>query len=370
LRADALNPQVTPNLLRLAHEGVRSEMTPIWPPISRPNHWAMVTGLDARHSGVFHNDMYSPATGRLFSFEDPNWAHGEPIWATLAKQGRVSGVVGGWTGAQLTDGRGPSFYIPGTYPPGERHRRAALVLELLDQPVRRRPDLLALYFPDIDLDQHSFGVGSAEAVASIRRADRLVGELREGLISRGLSRSVTVLVVADHGSMNLQPQDIVLADYLDLDSLRAAPAGGGPVFAIWPKQGDEDAIYRKLTRAHPHLHAYRAGEFPPEWACCHSDRTPPIMIVSDPGWSIEVARPDPAKRYRASHGFDSRIPDMKAIFLAAGPAIKSGVQLAPFDTIHLYSLLAALTGVQPHLNNGSVRPFCGVLTDPPQSCAQ
>jgi protein-tyrosine phosphatase len=370
LRADALSPQVTPNLLRLARDGVRSEMTPIWPAISMPNHWGMVTGLDARHSGVFHNDMYNPATGRLFSFQDPNWAYGEPIWATLAKQGRVSGVVGSWTGARLTDGRGPSFYIPGTYPPGQRDRRAALVMELLDQPEVRRPELLALYFPDIDLEQHKYGVGSPEATESLKRADRLIGELREGFANRDLAGSVTLVIVADHGSMNVEAGEIVLSDYLEVGSLRTPPVGGGPVFAIWPRPGEEEVIHQKLARAHPHLHTYRADELPPELACCHDDRSPPILILSDPGWSIEISRPEPAKRYRATHGFDSRHPAMKAIFLAAGPTIKPGGQLAPFETIHLYSLLTALTGVQPNPNNGSVRPFCRVLVNPPKACLE
>lgn len=370
LRADALSPRLTPNLVRLARDGVRSEMTPIWPAISRPNHWGMVTGLHARNSGVFHNDMYNPAAGRPFNFQDPNFFHGEPIWATLAKLGRVSGVIGGWTGAQLTDGRGPSFHIPGTYPAGARDRRAALALELLDQPERGRPDLLALYFPDIDVDQHRDGVGSPRAIESLKRADLLIGELREELARRGLADRVTLLVVADHGAMNVGPEDIILSDYFDVSSLRAPPMGGGPVFAIWPKPGREEAIYQKLASAHPHLRAHRAGEFPPELACCHADRTPPILVLADPGWSIEAVRPDPAKRHRATHGFDSRHPAMKAIFLAAGPAIKPGAQLAPFETIHLYSLLAVLTAVQPNPNDGSVRPFCGVLVDPPEACAR
>jgi protein-tyrosine phosphatase len=369
LRADALSPRVTPNLERLAHDGVRTEMTPIWPAISRPNHWGIVTGLNARHSGIFHNDMYNPAAGRPFSLQDPNFFHGEPIWATLAKLGRVSGVIGGWTGAQLTDGRGPSFHIPGTYPAGTRDRRSALALELLDQPERGRPDLLALYFPDIDVDQHHHGVGSPKAIESLKRADLLIGELREGLAERRLADRVTLLVIADHGAMNVAPQEIILSDYFHVSSLRAPPMGGGPVFAIWTKPGEEEAIYYKLASAHPHLRVHRAGEFPRELACCHADRSPPLLVLADPGWSMEIVRPDPAKRHRATHGFDSRHPAMKAIFLAAGPAIKSGAQLAPFETINLYSLLAALTAVQPNPNDGSVRPFCGVLVDPPEECA-
>src|SRR5688500_6109065 len=50
--ADLLDAQNAPTLTALGARGVSSRLTPVWPSLSRPNHWALVTGLDARHSGV------------------------------------------------------------------------------------------------------------------------------------------------------------------------------------------------------------------------------------------------------------------------------------------------------------------------------
>src|SRR3712207_304645 len=61
-RWDCVDPENTPNLYKLAKSGVRGEMIPVWPPISSPNHWGLVTGLNSKHAGPFHNDMYDPAT--------------------------------------------------------------------------------------------------------------------------------------------------------------------------------------------------------------------------------------------------------------------------------------------------------------------
>src|SRR5688500_4508175 len=52
VRADAVTPTQTPHMERLSRRGARAAMTPVWPSLSRPNHWALVTGLNARSSGV------------------------------------------------------------------------------------------------------------------------------------------------------------------------------------------------------------------------------------------------------------------------------------------------------------------------------
>src|SRR5687767_10387984 len=88
-RADRLNAEWAPRLHRLARSGASATMVPIWPSLSRPNHWALVTGLNARNSGVWQNEMYDPAANRPINVTDRNWAFGEPIWATLAREGRI-----------------------------------------------------------------------------------------------------------------------------------------------------------------------------------------------------------------------------------------------------------------------------------------
>jgi len=78
----------------LARNGVRSAMIPVWPSLTYPNFWAIATGLYPDHNGIVANEMFDPATGRSFRdgpFNDSRWWRGEPIWATLEKQGGQGG---------------------------------------------------------------------------------------------------------------------------------------------------------------------------------------------------------------------------------------------------------------------------------------
>ena len=43
---------------------------------------------------------------------------------------------------------------------------------------------------------------------------------------------------------------------------------------------------------------------------------------------------------------------MRAIFIAAGPAFKSGVTVAPFENVSIYNVLARILGVTPAPNDG------------------
>jgi alkaline phosphatase D len=64
------------------------------------------------------------------------------------------------------------------------------------------------------------------------------------------------------------------------------------------------------------------------------------------------------------HGFDpGRVPEMKAIFFAAGPQIRPGTTVAPFDNVHLYAFLAHILGLKPAANDGSLNVLSGILRD-------
>ena len=79
---------VRENLDRLATGGVSSEMLPIFPSVTFPNHYTMVTGLYAESHGIIENQMYDPVLNESFSIfdssvNDPVWYLGEPIWETM-----------------------------------------------------------------------------------------------------------------------------------------------------------------------------------------------------------------------------------------------------------------------------------------------
>jgi hypothetical protein len=90
--------------------GLRSEsMQPVFPSLTFPNHWAIMTGLYPAWSGIVANDFWDPdfetrpslgegnGGGDLFHYTDTkhswnsNWWWGEPIWSVCERGGRKVG---------------------------------------------------------------------------------------------------------------------------------------------------------------------------------------------------------------------------------------------------------------------------------------
>ena len=61
------------------------------------------------------------------------------------------------------------------------------------------------------------------------------------------------------------------------------------------------------------------------------------------------------------HGYDNASPEMAAVFIANGPAIRRGVRLPPFDNVDVYPLLARLVGVAPRPNDGNLADLVPAL---------
>jgi len=68
---------------------------------------------------------------------------------------------------------------------------------------------------------------------------------------------------------------------------------------------------------------------------------------------------------RGEHGYDNLDPSMRALFVARGPDIASGVRVAPFANVDIYPLLAHLLGLQPLPNDGNIDDVKAVLRSPP-----
>lgn len=83
-RADYLDRGLTPNLARIAKLGARAAfMIPVFPTLTFPNHYSMVTGLYPESSGIIGNRMWDCETNETFAYGGPSkWWKGEPIWVS------------------------------------------------------------------------------------------------------------------------------------------------------------------------------------------------------------------------------------------------------------------------------------------------
>jgi predicted AlkP superfamily pyrophosphatase or phosphodiesterase len=94
------HPHLLSNILSLTSQGMRAEsMRPVFPTLTFPNHWAMMTGLYPSSSGIIANDFWDPQEGKEFVYTntdkswDAGWWWGEPMWSVVERAGRKAGVV-------------------------------------------------------------------------------------------------------------------------------------------------------------------------------------------------------------------------------------------------------------------------------------
>jgi predicted AlkP superfamily pyrophosphatase or phosphodiesterase len=358
-RADYINRPTAVNLRRLASEGVRAErMVPSFPSLTFPNHYAIVTGEYPEHNGIVDNTMSDPVLGSFrmadtIAVHTAAWWTGEPIWTTAERQGRHAGSVF-WPGSEVPhNGVWPSRFMKfnDKYP---RAARIDTVLTWLTLPPPATMAFVAVYFSDVDHAGHDFGPGSPQVDSAIARVDTQVGRLMDGLVARGLSKRVNIIVVADHGMVPTPASQVVfIDDYISMDDVDVVDLA--EVGLIAPKPGKLDDVYRRLHDANPHMQAYRKADVPARFHFNNSPRITPIVLIPDVGWTLTTHDRFARKKPNAGgHGFDNQSQVMGALFVAAGPAFRQGITVPPFQNIHLYDMMCHILGITPAKNDGSL----------------
>ena len=93
-RADYLDRYDLPNFQRFMREGVRAQgLIPVFPSVTSPNHYSIVTGLYPERHGIVGNVFYDLSLEEVFSFSSSangSWYRGDPIWRVAESQGMVT----------------------------------------------------------------------------------------------------------------------------------------------------------------------------------------------------------------------------------------------------------------------------------------
>ena len=361
-RWDYLEKANTPNLDHLVRTGVKARaLIPVFPTKTFPNHYTIFTGLYPENHGIIANTMFDPAYGDTFDMSKPEavrdgrWYDGEPLWVTAEKQGQISATLFcPGTDAEIGGVR-PTYWY--RYDHDLPHAdRVNQVLAWLDLPPDRRPTFITLYFPDTNDQGKRFGPDSQELAAAAEKVDSTLGTLFQGLMERGLMEEINIVVTSDHGMAAIDSTRVIfIDDYIDLN--QAGVIDWSPTLGLRPPEEVRGDIYEALKSAHPHLQVYRREEVPDRLHYSTHHRIPYIIGIADEGWSITShAFYDTASSYftGGAHGYDNRYPSMHGIFIARGPAFENGLEVPPFQNIHIYSLITKVLGLKPAPNEGSL----------------
>lgn len=367
-RWDYLDRGLTPNLSRLAREGVRAEaLVPVFPTKTFPNHYSIVTGRYPARHGIVGNVLTAPDIGRRLSLfdresvRDSAFYLAEPIWVTAERQGRRTAPLF-WPGSEAPIGGVlPSYALPFDSRMPDT-AKVGWVLERLQLPAEERPVFLTLYFSLVDDAGHRYGPDAPATDTAIAVTDRLIGRVMAGLerIGRG---DVNVMVVSDHGMAATGPERVIrLDEYLAEDALQVDEMN--TLLTAWPAPGLEDSVRRALERA-PHLTVYRRGEIPARFRL-EGPRVAPIVALADEGWTItrRTAEEPAPTIILGNHGYDDALPSMEAFFVARGPAFRRGFRVPAFRNIHLYPLMAEVLRIEPQKSDGSLDSVRSLLSAP------
>lgn len=354
-----LDRGVTPNLAALAARGTQAEMRASFPTKTFPNHYTLVTGLRPDRHGIIDNVMTDPALpGRVFRLgdrievTDPVWWNGAtPIWVSAERAGLKTAPLF-WPGSEAPiGGVQPSHWLTFDQTMSALARVERL-LAWLDVPKAERPAFLTLYFDEVDTYGHQFGPDSPELDAALARTDAAIGQLLAGLEAQGLLATANLIVVSDHGmAATSRTRTIALEDLV-------APSDGlvlstGPHLTFEPTEERRAKVEAALLRPHPHMECWRKGELPERLAFGHHSRVASLFCLAQTGWEI---LPQGAAERRplvgGAHGYDPADPAMTSIFIAAGPAFRSGVTIPTLDNVDVYPLLARLLALAAEPNQG------------------
>jgi hypothetical protein len=349
------------HLLALATQGASAPegMLPAYPSITFPNHYTIVTGLYPEHHGIVANSFYDPARKEVYSYRDAKsvadgtWYGGTPLWVLAEQQGMRSACFF-WVGSEADiQGVRPTYYLrfDSSFPNGKRVEQ---VLAWLHLPPQQRPHMITLYFSSTDTAGHQYGPDSPEVAEAVHELDGEIGKLMDGIKESGLP--VDLIVLADHGMVKVDGPPIRLDQYGLSPSWFARTVDS----SLYPKS-DDDAkkAYEGMRGKSDKFLVYRRAQVP---AYLHFDGNPregdPLVIATGP---YLISAGADARAPVGMHGYDAtRMPEMKALFVAAGPDIRTGIVLEPFENVNVYPLVAKILGL--NIKNLKTGPIDGTLS--------
>jgi predicted AlkP superfamily pyrophosphatase or phosphodiesterase len=355
-RYDYTRKYSAPNISALGTRGASAPegMIPAYPSVTFPNHYTIVTGLYPEHHGIVGNVFYDPARKQVYSYRDPaaetdgTWYGGTPLWV-LAEQQGMRAACFFWPGSEADiQGVRPTYYMKydQKYP---NDKRVEQVLAWLKLPAEQRPHFITLYFSDVDSAGHSHGPDSDEVRSAVAEVDKEIGKLVAGLDE--LKLPVDLVVLADHGMTKVQGEWIDLDQYFD-KSLVVTPVED----FLYPKtEADAAKIFAALDGKSEKFWVYRSGHVPAELRFDGNPREGDPVVVATGPYLLRVSAPAASAASVAMkfygppvgmHGYDpAKMAEMKAIFFAAGPDIRTGVKVAPFENVDVYPFVAGILGL-------------------------
>jgi predicted AlkP superfamily pyrophosphatase or phosphodiesterase len=349
-RADFAEKYQAKFLLAASQKGVRADyMTPSYPSVTFPNHYTIVTGLYPSHHGLVDNSFIDVPSNGFYTMSNKKtvaegkWYGGTPLWV-LAEQQKMIAASYYWVASEAPiQGVKPTYY----YIYNEKtviDARIKAVKDWLSLPPETRPHLISFYFPQVDHDAHDMGPEDPRVQKSVQWVDSSINALQIALEPLGLP--INYIFVSDHGMTtvdNINP--LGLPTSIDTASFKV-PWGDAQLHLYAKDPSKIESTYQSLKNEKD-ITVLKLDETPDYWHYKSSDdwhqRLGDLLLIPHLPKIFNLSK---SKTTKGKHGFDNHLPDMRASFMAWGPAFKKGIKIAGFENVNVYPLVAHILGLQ------------------------
>ncbi|KAK6139612.1 LOW QUALITY PROTEIN: hypothetical protein DH2020_026648 [Rehmannia glutinosa] len=351
---------------RLIKNGTEAELglIPVFPTLTFPNHYSIVTGLYPAYHGIINNYFSDPITSDQFNMasHEPKWWLGEPLWETVVNHGLKASTYF-WPGSEVNKGswncpKDYCMFYNGSVPFEER---VDTVLNYFDLASDEIPSFMTLYFEDPDHQGHKVGPDDPQITEAVVEIDKLIGRLIRGLEERG---DVNIIMVGDHGMVGTCDKKLIFLDDLVkwIEIRKEWVQSYSPLLAIRPPPGySPKDIVAKMNEGlksgsvknGEYLRVFLKEELPSRLHYSASDRIPPIIGLIEEGFKVEQKR---TKRQECggAHGYDNAFFSMRTIFIAHGPQFARGRKVPSFENVQIYNLVTSILNIEGAPNNGTM----------------
>ncbi|KAL5722574.1 hypothetical protein ACHQM5_006081 [Ranunculus cassubicifolius] len=358
----------TPNIRRLIANGTEAEtgLIPVFPTLTFPNHYSIVTGLYPVSHGIVNNYFVDPTDGSAFTTRslEPRWWLGEPLWQTVVKHG-LKAATYFWAGSEVNKN---SWECPPKFCAAYNYStpfddRVDTVLSYFDLPSKEIPSFITLYFEDPDSQGHTVGPDDPTITDAIANIDRLIGRLISGLEQRGIFEDVTMIMVGDHGMVGTCDKKLIFLDdlapwvtipvswvqyYTPLLSIRPPAVVSSAEVVAKMNQGLASGQVQNGNR----LKVYLNEDLPKRLHYTGNARITPIIGLVDEGFKVEQ-RDTKQQQCGGAHGYDNAFFSMRTIFIAHGPQFARGRKVPSFENVQIYNVITSILKIQGAQNNGT-----------------
>lgn len=379
-----------PNLRALMKSGEFGALESVWPTVTYPSHTTMVTGVNPSKHGILANTPFDPLYTNQGGW---NW-YAEAITApTLWDLAHANHETVGAVYWPVTVGASIDWNFPQVWraknqeddrlmralstPAGMAEKEQAamhsLPSEILDDSSRgdaadwmirkHSPDLMLVYYSDLDTIQHETGPFSDQAYATLEKIDAQVGRVVSAVNATGNAKATTFIVVSDHGfaqvdhvsrpGVALAKAGLITVDPTGhVSDWRVGVLGAGGTCGIFLKDPN-DSNLKAQTRAV----LDQLASDPANGVARIDDETVIAKVEGFKGASfILEAAPKfffsgglgndivSASGERGMHGYPPDHPDMHASIIASGAAVTGHGNIGLVHTIDLAPTIASILG--------------------------